>query len=84
MRNEWSARSNSLAGFCNQFVEKNLHGQISKHEFRVKYGEFCEKYNLKKVGDKVIKSYLEREYYVEESRDESLGMVRCWIGIKFL
>jgi len=81
IKRTWQRRSNSFWAFCQDCIEEDEGGSLTKVKLRREYGNYCKKYNrLTKQGDKSIKWTLETEYYAEESRDFERNTI--WKGIK--
>jgi len=82
IKKTWKRRANSFLAFCEDSINEDENGEIIKIKLKKEYSKYCKKYNLKnKAGDKLIKSTLENDYFVEEVRDFDRN--RLWKGIKF-
>ncbi|HMA69502.1 MAG TPA: DUF5906 domain-containing protein, partial [Candidatus Mcinerneyibacterium sp.] len=98
----WLSKSNSFRGFCMKYVESvKINDQqtyIIQQELDYYYHKFCEKNNLKTVGNKSINRILEHKYSVRLMRKtlnkydkkilgditDSQGRAYVWKGIKYI
>lgn len=82
---QWIRKSNSLAGFCINFIEIDGDSKIKKNDFRRAYVNYCKEHKIKVLGDKSIKEYLQRELGVYEDRyRQNFQDIFYWGGIKFI
>lgn len=90
VKNNWLRKSNSVAAFIQDCIIEDYDSKIVKQEFKRDYINYCRKYKLKPLSDKVIKITL------ENSTSATTNKVRCnvedltgkefqwvWDGIKF-
>jgi len=80
----WQRKSDSFMAFCEDFLEEEYEGQISKKELRSQYSKYCKIHKSKGQSEKSIRATLMDNYGVSEARtmlDET--KVRVWEGIKW-
>jgi len=79
----WIRNSDSFRAFVREFIEEDLDSQITKRELKKEYQQFCQKYKLKKLGDKAIKEIFEDELSVYDNHLNYLTTGdSCWDGVR--
>jgi len=94
----WIKSSNSLIPFCEEFIEQDYDGMITKEHFRQFYNSYCKEHKIETISDKGIHYYLTKELgavshkeyvNVEEWQNDFGGsktkykQIMCWKGISY-
>jgi len=98
VKDQWIKASNSLIPFCEEFIEQDYDGMITKEHFRHIYNSYCSENKIETVSDKSIHYYLTKELGVvshkeyvnmEEWQEDFSGgktkykQIMCWKGISY-
>lgn len=86
VKSMWIRKSNSFVAFCDEYIEGNYNGKISKKELRKKYSEYCKTHKVNGKSDVVIKIVLQELYGVVDEKIQiaELGHQEWyWVGLKW-
>lgn len=85
VKQTWLRKSSSIQAFILDCIEEDLDSIIYKQDFKHKYLEYCKRFNIKSLNDKIIKNTLASNFAIQETRPWNDGEARpeAWLGIKF-
>ena len=84
----WGRKSNSVKAFIDDMIEYSYDSKVTKEEFRKEYHEYCKRFNIPQMSERLIKTTLENQLGIETKKifiktDEGSSQFRVWQGIKF-